>query len=251
MNLNANNLLDTDGRQCALVLFLLCGSTIGMGCDGSLVGQPCERDELGMTTCEEEALLTCEGDREWVLTSACDQSCTIGPGTSHSEISGDETWTCLSGPHRVDAVLTIPAGATLSIEQGTHIEVAVGSRIDTTPTSFVDAVGVDGAPIVFTSSSGTTAGYGSLNQGGLNVFASSSGSSRLDHVIIERAIHGLGVLGLATDIAGPSIQNTTLRDNEGWGILIRGCNGDVVIPDYTENQNRFFGNGEGEVSGCQ
>ncbi len=217
-------------------------------CGDSQLGLPC--DTIGEEQCEEQVLIRCNGE-EWYKVADCDHSCVDGPGTMHDALSGDETWACADSPHVVEAVLTVPDGATLTVETGAEVRIVRGSRIDTTPSSQLVAAGVEGAEVLFTSDDNTQGGFGGLNQGGLNLFAGPDAASVLDYVIIERAVHGLGVLGLDGSNQAPAITNSTFRDNEHWGILVRGCVGDVAVPDFAQGNNRFYENGDGPVSECQ
>lgn len=232
----------------ATILGLCVGALGAGGCSDSQLGLPCET--IGEEVCEDTFLLRCNGT-EWLKLADCDHTCVEGTGTLHTELAGDETWACEDSPHVVDRVLTIPDGATLTVTAGTEVRVVRGARIDTTPSSQLVATGVEGAEVLFTSDDNTQGGFGGLNQGGLNLFGGPDAASVLDFVIVERATNGIGVLGLSADNDAPDIQNSTFRDNEGWGILVRGCVGTVDIPDFEQANNRFYENGEGAVSTCQ
>jgi hypothetical protein len=114
----------------------------------------------------------------------------------------------------------------------------------------VDAT--SGAPVLVTSNNGQQAGFGAPGTGGINVFAAAGGlePSLLRHVIVERGYNGLGVFGLSATAVPPTVENSTLRDNQDFGIVL-GCDElDAPVPDFAAAGNQFFENGEGDVAAC-
>jgi hypothetical protein len=226
--------------------------SLGTGCQPtSLIGQPCT--EAGEELCEAEARIRCDG-KFYVLLAECSHEC-IGDldVVTHDEgvIDGDETWQCLDGPHYVASTLTVAAGSTLKIEAGSLVKIELAARITADPAGRVEALGSAEAPILVTSNNGKSAGFGAGAEGGINVFAVTEGEpSRIEHTIIERGIHGLGVFGLAAQATPPVVENNTLRDNENYGILITCNEADPPIPDFAGAGNEFFNNGEADVSPC-
>lgn len=238
------------GGRAALALaplvalaFAACGSGVGPGL-------PCE--EIGLEACEEIARFRCDGEA-WTLLGDCHYSCVDAPPVTHTSVAGNETWTCEEGPHVVSGVLAVPAGGSLTVEAGAQIRIQRGARVDSTPTSRVILDGTSGAPVLVTSDDETQGGYGSITQGGLNLFATDPGAapSEVRSAIVERGVHGVAVLGLSTARSAPVITESTFRDHEAWGILVRGCEAGASVPDYEADENRFFANGEGAVSSCQ
>lgn len=232
---------------------VIVGGGVGLSaCGGGLEGTPCE--DIGAEACEETALFRCNGE-EWLKQGDCSWQCLEGAAPNvHTEVGAGEVWSCEDGPHVVSGVLTVPDGQTLTVAAGAEIRIERGGRIDTTASSAVVAEGTEGTPILVTSDDGTGGGFGAMNQGGLNLFAraSAADASHLAHVIVERGLHGISVLGLSAENVAPVLEGCTFRDNEGWGVLVRGCQGEVSIPDYEGSfDNRFFENGEGAVSSCQ
>jgi hypothetical protein len=216
----------------------------------TLVGQPCDTpgDE-----CEGNALLRCDG-AYYIELAPCAVECRGNEVVTTHEgvVSADETWTCLEGPHLVTGQLLVQPDVTLTIEQGTQIRIDPASRLNIDPEARIEALGVIEAPILVTSNTGEIAGFGAGSEGGINVFASESGEpSILQHTIIERGIHGLGLFGIADDTTPPVVEDCTFRDNQNFGILLQ-CNGEVgevEVPDFAAN-NLFFTNGAGDVSEC-
>lgn len=218
-------------------------------CDpGSLVGQPCT--EAGESPCEGDALLRCDG-RYYVKLADCALECRGDVAlVTHSAglLTADETWTCEEGPHLVSGIITVADDVTLTILAGAQLRLELASRVNTDPLGRIDSLGTAAAPVLVTSDNGEKPGFGAGAEGGLNVFAIAAGEpSRLQHTIVERGIHGIGVFGLSADTTAPVVDNCTLRDNEVFGLLL-GCNGDPVLPDFTATNN-FFGNGT-DVSEC-
>lgn len=229
---------------CAVSIFGACAP-------GSLVGKNCE--ELGEELCEGNAPLQCDG-RRWVQLGECAGRCVVGPGTTHdaTEITSDETWACTGSSHTVTGSLSIAAGAVLTIEPGTLIRVASGGRIVADREARIDAQGTNLLPILITADSETAGGFGGLAEGGLNVYVNKTAEPTvLKNVIIERAIHGLGLFGLEDGEEPPVLEDCTFRDNVNFGIILRACVGDPPIPDFAAAGNQFFTNDQGDVSECQ
>lgn len=236
-----------------LVILAYALVVVASGCGPkTLEGLDCE--VIGDEACEITALYVCDGQR-FQKVADCHRQCVVRPATEHPEeaLAGDQTWTCAESPHLVTRVLTLAGGASLTIEPGTEVRFAPGARIDTTPESRVVAEGTQGAPILFTSDDETKGGWASLNQGGLNLFVRPEGEepSVLRHALVERAVNGVGLLGLEDGKSIPIIEDSQLRDNLTWGVVVRGCVGDPAIPDLEGSGNLFINNGEGAISGCQ
>ncbi|MCC7071524.1 MAG: hypothetical protein IT383_09380 [Deltaproteobacteria bacterium] len=216
----------------------------------SLVGQPCA--EVGEEQCEGDRLLRCDGNYYRVLAQCAGQCIEAKAEIAHGggTLSADETWTCAEGPHLVEGTVTVGDDVTLTIEEGALVRLQPASRIATTSAGRVDSVGSAEAPILFTSKNGLSGGFGAGAEGGLNVFAVESGEpSVIEHTIIERGIHGLGIFGLSSDADPPVVRNNTLRDNENFGIILSCNEAAAPIPDFEADGNLFFNNGA-ELSNC-
>lgn len=216
----------------------------------TLVGQHCT--EVGEEVCEADRLLRCDGNYYRVL-AECAGQCIEGKAeVAHGggTLSADETWTCAAGPHLVEGTVTVGDGVTLTIEAGALLRLQPASRIATTSAGRVQSVGSAEAPILLTSKNGLSGGFGAGAEGGLNVFAVETGeASVIEHTIIERGIHGLGVFGLSSDADPPVVRNNTLRDNENFGVILSCNEAGAPIPDFAADGNLFFNNGA-EVSNC-
>lgn len=238
-------------RQVLLPLFVAASSLSLAGCPpSSLIGQPCA--EVGLDVCEGDQLLRCDG-KFYIVLAPCAGECIEAKAEIPHEggnITADETWTCADGPHAVSGVITVAEDVTLTIEAGALLRMQPASRIATTRGGRVESIGTAEAPILLTSANGLSGGFGAGAEGGLNVFAVETGEpSVVEHTIIERGIHGLGVFGLSSSADPPVVRNNTLRDNENFGIYVT-CDEDAApIPDFEGDGNQFFNNG-GDVSTC-
>lgn len=238
-------------RLSPLLLVVPCITLAGCP-PTTLVGQPCST--AGENQCEGDGLLRCDG-QFYRLLAECATECVAKSGrapTEHKEaiLSADETWQCAEGPHLVGTTITVAAGVTLTLEAGALLRMAPASRINADPQGRIDALGTTEASILMTSDDELKGSYGAGAEGGLNVFAVESGEpSRIEHTIIERGRHGLGVFGLSATAAPPVVEGNTFRDNQNYGILVR-CNGTPEIPDFAATNN-FFTNDAGDVSTCQ
>lgn len=216
----------------------------------SLLGEPCT--DAGEDVCEGDVLLRCDGT-VYVKITDCASSCVEDKEeVKHSEpISADETWACADGPHLVEDTLTITSGTTLTLTAGALVRIVAAARINTELSGRIDALGTAQAPILITSKSGDASGFGGGTEGGLNVFAVATGEpSVIEHTIIERGTHGLGVFNLSSTATPPVVRNNTFRDNTNYGINILCAEDAPPIPDFAADGNSFFNNGAGEVSGC-
>lgn len=226
---------------------LACGekSKIGTACDEVTA------DEFEV--CEGTQLLRCDG-RVYRVLAECHHQCVAGAGTDHAagEISTDETWGCAEGPHRINGVVSVLDGATLTIEPGTEVRLLSSTSVNIGPAARVVVDAPSGAEVLFTSDNELAGGFGTGATGGLNLFATADVEpSLLRGLIVERGQHGISIAGLSERSEElPVVERCTFRDNVGFGILARCENTDVVPPDYTATGNSFFGNGEGDVSSC-
>jgi hypothetical protein len=221
------------------------------GCPrASLVGAPCE--VAGEEVCEDLQKLRCDG-RQYVVLAACHAECVDGPGTTHEQgaIDVDETWGCADSPHIVNGIVDVAPGATLAIEAGAEVRLMPSTSVDVDPDARVVIDATAGAPVLFTSDNEFAGGFATAATGGLNVFASASGEpSVIRHLIVERGQNGLGVFGLSSTATPPTLENSTFRDNVGFGILITCDDVDSPVPDFAAAGNLFFGNDDGDVSTC-
>jgi hypothetical protein len=238
-------------RSLVVVLATLVASFLGACAPGTLVGKNCT--DLGEETCEGTAPLRCDG-RRWVQLGVCAGRCAVGPGTTHdeTEITEDTTWTCAESNHVVTGTLTVNAGVVLTIEPGALIRVATGSSLVADQEARIVAEGTNLLPILITADNEVRGGFGGLASGGLNIWVNKTAEPTvLKNVIVERAIHGLGLFGLEEGEAPPVMEDNTFRDNVNFGILLRACVGEPPIPDFEADGNLFFTNGEAGVSDCQ
>jgi hypothetical protein len=234
---------------------LLLASALFAGCGPQVLnGSSCSEEGVGAEECELTALHVCDG-RRWQKTSECHYRCVEGPPTAHTlaTLVVSETWTCAAGPHLVEQVTTLAPGVTLSVEAGAEVRFRPGTRIDTTPQSRVVAEGTAYAPILFTADDRVVGGWGSANQGGLNLFLREPGAPRsvLRHALVERAVNGVGLLGVDDAKELPVLEDSHLRDNLSWGVVLRGCVGTPTPVTLEDAGNLFVGNGEGAISPCQ
>lgn len=231
---------------CSLLFLSACGPRV-------LAGSSCEEYGVGAEACQLTAMYLCDGKR-WQKTTECHHKCVVRVPTEHDEasIAASETWTCEDGPHLVKQVTTLAPGVTLTVEAGAEVRFAPGARLDTMRESRVVAEGDAYSPILFTSDNRERGGWGSANQGGLNLFLREPGEepSVLRYVLVERAVNGVGLLSLDDARELPVIENSQLRDNLNWGVLLKGCVGEPAVPDLEGADNLFIENGQGAISGC-
>lgn len=126
-------------------------------------------------------------------------------GTSVSgAIAGNTVWLAASGPYHVTANVTVNAGATLTIQPGTTVYFANGTKLTVNGT--LNAVGSDFAHIRFTHD---PAGGSSAPTWGGIYFANTTTANKLSYSDIEFA----GVGGPDTQVAASLVD----FDHDMWG----------------------------------
>jgi len=143
------------------------------------------------------------------------------PGGIGGAITSDQTWTPAQNPHLVSGDLTIRNGATLTLEAGTRVEVAVGVEIhvgDLGEAGHLVALGTEAAPVVFT---GLPSAPWSL------LLVEHPGSATLTHTRLENGgnnvIYSGATLGLQGDAGGTpvpvvTVDSVTVAASAGAGV---------------------------------
>ena len=156
---------------------------------------------------------------------------TVVPG---GNVSG--AWTAAGSPYLVQGSITVPAGATLTLEPGVVVFTSLDQEITVQGT--LEAVGTEAAPIVFTGPTG--AGWGGLRITGADAAAV------LEHCTVEHGDRqgafdeGGGVAcydGAVTLRACSIIDNTSYLDGAG----VYAINAQVVIEDCEIARNLIDG----------
>jgi PKD repeat protein len=145
------------------------------------------------------------------------------------------TWNAAGSPYRIEGNITVPAGATLTIEAGT--EVSFQSWYSLTVNGTLLANGTASQPILFTAV--TSPGWLGIR------FVSAPDGSLLDHVIVEKGrATGASPLdsggGIYIDGSNPTISNSIIRNNlalnSGGGIYLNNSNATLIGNSIINNQ---------------
>lgn len=171
-----------------------------------------------------------------------------------------ETWTVANSPYQVTADVIIDNGVTLTIEPGVEVQFDSGTSLLVDGALVAD--GTDADSIRFTSSAASKA-PGDWNTIRFN--NTSNVGSVIDHVIVEYGGAGSGgallsyttgafavnitnsefkfsnVHGIDLRASSPDIQNSTFRDNNGYGIF-----SDFSL-SYTVDTSTIIRNGQGGI----
>jgi len=154
--------------------------------------------------------------------------------TEWGEISGNVTWDpsdTRDGAYYISGDLTIPAGASLTINPGTVVKVAPDHEKGGVDTALVEIIvegelniGSTGSPVVFESFTDTT----SMNRDWWGIVVADGASAVIDNVVIRNAYFGVQTRSSMT------IKNTLIEDCARLGLSIAGdCTG--VDSVYAEN----------------
>ncbi|MDD5251261.1 MAG: hypothetical protein PHT12_01335, partial [Patescibacteria group bacterium] len=73
-------------------------------------------------------------------------------------ITADTTWSAENGPYVVSGIVVVPAGVTLTVEQGTIIKMMSGGYHGLNVSGTLDVNGTPEAPVYFTSLKDDSAG---------------------------------------------------------------------------------------------
>ncbi|MEO8082833.1 MAG: right-handed parallel beta-helix repeat-containing protein [Ardenticatenales bacterium] len=163
-------------------------------------------------------------------------------------VSGDATWSAAGGPYLTTCDVTVPAGASLTIEAGAVVRLGPSHRVDVSGRLAVQ--GTAAAPVHFEAAGAQPWGSIQLRAG--------SGPS----VVRFADIGGGGalrkeMLGIETDAA--SVTDSTLHDTAGVGLEIRaGASPSIVGNLFTKASTtnaqpsaalRVFGASHAEIRG--
>jgi parallel beta-helix repeat protein len=140
------------------------------------------------------------------------------------------TWNAAGSPYRIEGDITVPAGQTLTIEPG--VEVLFQGPYGLTISGILQAVGTEGAPILF-GGGHPTAGWSSID------IYDATDNSQLTHVIIENANHA----AVRIENVSPLISYSTIRNNEGGGIHMVNSNARLVGNRIINNTTSGSGGG--------
>ena len=137
-------------------------------------------------------------------------------------ITTNTTWTLANSPYIVTSNVTVSNNATLTIEPGVHVRFNAGTglNIGSGSAGILIAQGTAAQPILFTSNSATPA-PGQWNGIAFNVTTS---ASVLDYGIVEYGGAGANDNNIRVVSSTPTIQHSTIRNSDGYGIFVSGVN---------------------------
>jgi hypothetical protein len=238
--------------------------------DGDPVGVPpgtstaCVEDDLNHPPCDADNRLTLNNTAYTVANFR-------SPSSHCGTISSDETWSNTDNVHTVDCDVVVPSGVTLTITEGTIIKFA--SFRSLIVDGALNAQGTVFNPVYFTSYRDDSIG-GDTNGDGASFGApgdwyriqfndtSDDATSQIDSAVIRYGGDSYYDYGAITfDNASPTIQNSTITQNEFSGIYTStsmptfGCNDifnnggyglyNTTISTMVIAENQWWGNESG------
>ena len=165
----------------------------------------------------------------------------IGTTIAGGDVSG--TWDIAGSPYLINGNITVPAGATLTIDPG--VQVLFQSWYSLTVNGTLIADGTASAPILFTADSSSPGWLGIR-------FINASDSSSLSYAIVEKG-HASGADplnrggGIYIDGSSPTISHSTIRNNtatySGGGIYLNNSNATLIANTIINNGTQSNGGG--------
>jgi hypothetical protein len=136
-------------------------------------------------------------------------------------ISSEHIWPDLSVPYRLGPDLEIAAGGKLVVEAGTTLELEQNVRLETNEGA-ISLLGTEDAPVEVLGVERRPGYWDAL------IFESGDSANRVEHAIISHGGSGRSrgeeagviVTGDATTNGYVEMRNSTLRDIQGYGVLI-------------------------------
>ena len=157
----------------------------------------------------------------------------IGTTIAGGDVSG--TWDIAGSPYLINGNITVPAGATLTIDPG--VQVLFQSWYSLTVNGTLTADSTASAPILFTADSSSPGWLGIR-------FINASDSSSLSYAIVEKG-HASGADplnrggGIYIDGSSPTISHSTIRNNtatySGGGIYLNNSNATLIANTIINN----------------
>ncbi|MBE3071014.1 MAG: hypothetical protein IMZ66_12335, partial [Planctomycetes bacterium] len=138
---------------------------------------------------DETVVLTLTSNPAYAIGRPTNATVTIHDNDITTGVLTENTvWTAAEGPYRIGGELTVPAGISLTIMEGTSVYLDPGARL--VIEGLLQADGSEYAPVRFTRTPGTTGYWYGLQ------FSGSMAENRLTHAILEYARTDDGMIGL-------------------------------------------------------
>ncbi|HEX9615566.1 MAG TPA: right-handed parallel beta-helix repeat-containing protein, partial [Bacteroidota bacterium] len=172
--------------------------------------------------------------RTWLLSAIPFLLLYLLPSTTFSQVSGlitsDTAWA--AGTVSVSGTVTVPAGITLTINQGVTAEFAAGTSLIVAGRLVAD--GDNGNLIVFTSASGAPS-PGDWN--GIEFQNTTNIGSVFDYCVVEYAGGGTNAAGIfyKTGAFSIPVSNSTFRYSSNQGINTRSSSPSITKSTFHEN----------------
>ena len=185
------------GRGCFTNLEIVAEPSCGVDTDGDGVPDPddCDPNNRYVYGGAPELCDGLDNDCDLVIDPGC-----LGPTNHSGTLAGDEMWLAAESPHVLTSSVTVPAGTTLTVEEGAVVQ-AVGQSLDIY--GALVAVGTAGSPVVFTSTEATPAPG---DWSGIDLEIGSTAT-------LQNASVGYANTGIAVESeVSPAISDVTIHD---------------------------------------
>jgi flagellar hook assembly protein FlgD len=151
-------------------------------------------------------------------------------------LNGAHRWTVAGSPYVLTSATTLAATATLEIDPGVEVRVALNTSLYVQGT--LTAIGTPTSPITFTTNA-TPAGPGKWNALYFKPGAASS-ASRLEYVDLAHGGNYWGAI-LYIEDSSPTLDHVTVRSSSVTGIYVKGANAAPAIRNANLLDNGNYG----------
>ena len=154
-------------------------------------------------------------------------------------ISASTTWTFIPGDsYIVTCTVTVSNNATLTIQPGVQVKFNANTSLvlGSDTAGILSAIGTISQPITFTTNDPVPA----PGQWGSIAFVNTTAASIIDRSTIEYGGAGSGNTNIRISSSIPTIQRSTIRQSDGYGIYVSGSGVKPILASNTFDANGSY-----------